>query len=66
VGLSAPSLRVGNRAELVVVDCKRSYLIDSARLRSKSHNTPFLGRKVEGAIALTMGDGAVIFEAEPS
>jgi len=64
VGLPAPSLREGARAELALIDFERSFVIDPARMRSKSHNTPFLGRKIQGAVALTMADGAIIFEAE--
>jgi dihydroorotase len=66
VGLPSPTLREGARAELAVIDFERSFVIDPARMRSKSHNTPFLGRKIQGAVALTMGDGAIIFEATES
>ena len=66
VGLPSPTLREGARAELAVIDFERSFVIDPARMRSKSHNTPFLGRKIQGAVALTMADGAIIFEATES
>jgi dihydroorotase len=63
VGLPSPSLAEGTPADLVMIEPERSFVIEPARLRSKSHNTPFLGRKVEGAIALTMRGGDIIFEA---
>ena len=44
------------------VEPEKSWVVDRARLRSKSANTPFLGREVKGAIALTMSEGAVIFD----
>jgi dihydroorotase len=61
--LPSPGLAEGARADLVMIEPERSFVIEPARLRSKSHNTPFLGRKVEGAIALTMREGDIIFEA---
>jgi dihydroorotase len=63
VGLASPGLVEGARADLVMIEPERSFVIEPARLRSKSHNTPFLGRKVGGAIALTMREGDIIFEA---
>jgi dihydroorotase len=63
VGLTAPSIRAGARASLTVIEPERSMQVDAARMRSKSHNTPFLGRTLQGAVALTMSDGAVIFDS---
>src|SRR5580692_3548435 len=50
VGLPQPRLKEGARADLVLVDPTARWTIDPARLRSKSKNTPFLGRTVEGRI----------------
>jgi dihydroorotase len=62
-GLSSPGFAAGARADLVMIEPERSFVIEPAQMRSKSHNTPFTGRKVEGKVALTMSDGAIIFEA---
>lgn len=64
VGLPAPTLKEGAEASLVLVDPKRSWTITPAVLRSKSKNTPFLGRSVEGAVVLTMVAGSVAFELD--
>ena len=45
-----------------MVEPERSFTIDIPHLRSKSHNTPFLGHTVTGAVVLTMSEGAVIFD----
>jgi dihydroorotase len=63
VGLPAPSVCEGARADLVMIEPERSFVIEPRGLRSKGHNTPFLGRRVKGAIRLTMRDGALIFDA---
>jgi dihydroorotase len=62
VGLTSPTLREGATAELVLVDPARTWTIDPARLRSKSKNTPFLGRTVTGAVLGTLAGGRVVFD----
>jgi dihydroorotase len=62
VGLMPPSIFEGLPAALVVIEPERSFTIDIPHLRSKSHNTPFLGHRVTGAVVLTMSEGAVIFD----
>ncbi|HKQ68635.1 MAG TPA: dihydroorotase [Polyangiaceae bacterium] len=62
-GLVAPRISEGEPAALVLVDPERKYTIDPARLRSKSKNTPFLGKEVKGAVVLTMSEGAFIFDS---
>jgi dihydroorotase len=62
VGLPAPTLRPGEPAELVLFDPRVSWTVGRETLRSKSTNTPFLGRELHGAVALTVARGRVIFE----
>ncbi len=59
-GLQAPGLREGGRADLVLVDPNASYLIDPSRMRTKSRNTPFAGRRVTGRVAMTVCEGRVV------
>jgi dihydroorotase len=63
VGLTPPAIREGAVAELVLVDPEASVRIDPARLRSKSRNTPWLGKPLTGEVLLTMAGGKVVFEA---
>lgn len=65
IGLPAPSLVEGRKAELCLVDPELSWVLDGARLRTKSRNTPFLGRTVTGAILLTLAGGRIAFERAP-
>lgn len=61
--LPSPTLREGATAELVLVDPERRWTLSKEKLRSKSSNTPFLGREVVGSVDLTMARGAIVFEA---
>ncbi|MBM4360221.1 MAG: dihydroorotase [Deltaproteobacteria bacterium] len=54
VGLEAPSLVVGARAELTLVDPDLEHVVSAASLRSKSKNSPFLDRTYRGRVELTM------------
>ncbi len=60
VGLRAPRLREGARADLVLVDPTARWTVDPARFRSKSRNTPFTGRAVEGRVEMTVCEGRVV------
>jgi dihydroorotase len=62
-GLDAPRLREGARAELCLADPERPFTVDPARLRSKSRNTPFLGRTLPGTVLLTLAGGRIVFES---
>ncbi|TKD00829.1 dihydroorotase [Polyangium fumosum] len=62
VGLAAPTLRAGALAELCLVNADKRWTVDPARLRSKSKNTPFLGKAVTGSVELTMAAGRVVHD----
>jgi dihydroorotase len=62
-GLPLPTILEGVPAELVMINPERRWIVNAARLRSKSSNTPFLGREIKGGIELTMAQGAIIFDA---
>lgn len=62
VGLPAPSLAEGARADLVLFDPAEAWTIDAAALASKSKNTPFLGKSVKGRILATMVSGTFAFD----
>jgi len=46
LGLPAPTLTPGSRADLCLIDPNCDWTIDPARFLSRSHNTPFSGRRV--------------------
>ncbi len=57
VGLEAPRLIEGARADLTLVDPDATFRVERETLAGKSTNTPFLGRTVRGAIDATFVDG---------
>lgn len=63
LGLPVPRIAEGARADLVLVDPEHTWTLAPERLRSKSKNTPFMGRTVKGLITLTMVGGTVVYEA---
>jgi dihydroorotase len=64
VGLAAPSIHEGAAAELALIDPEASFSVDPARLRSKSRNTPWLGKTLTGQVQMTLAAGRIVFEAE--
>ncbi len=64
LGLGAGRLAKGAPADLVVIDTDRPWKVDEAGFRSKSKNSPFDGRPVQGHALRTVVDGRAIFGAE--
>jgi dihydroorotase len=62
VGIDAPRLREGARADMVLMDPAARWTIDAARLKSKSTNTPFMGHAVEGKVVMTLCEGRPVHE----
>jgi dihydroorotase len=60
IGLDPPSFATGARAELVLIDPEKRFVVEG--LRSKSKNTPFWGKEYVGAVVLTMAGGAIVFD----
>jgi dihydroorotase len=58
------SLQVGAPADLCVIDLERHWNIDRHDMRSRSHNTPFHGRPVQGVAVLTLVGGAVAHDRD--
>ncbi len=60
--LEAGSLRVGARADVAVFDPALRWQVTKEALRSRSHNTPWLGKEVVGAVVLTLVAGRIVHE----
>ncbi len=61
LGLAAGRLKVGAAADLTLFAPDRGWVVDPARFRSKSKNTPFDGRPVQGMVMRTVIDGRPVF-----
>lgn len=56
------SLGVGFDADAVVFDPKTSRVVDVKNLESKSKNTPFIGKRLDGVVTLTVVGGKIKYE----
>jgi dihydroorotase len=63
IGLTSGRLTAGAPADLVLCDIAAPRLIDAAALISKSKNSAFDGRRLQGAVLMTLVDGRVVYEA---
>jgi dihydroorotase len=56
----AGTLEIGALADVAVLDLEKAWTIDREAVQSKSKNTPFHGRQVQGKAELTLLGGRVI------
>jgi dihydroorotase len=63
LGLRQGRLVVGAPADLVLFELDRAWKLDVDRLRSKSKNSAFEGRPVQGMVLRTIVDGRTVFDA---
>jgi dihydroorotase len=64
LGLRSGELEVGRKADLMLFDPDRPWRISEADLVSKSRNTPFDGRPVQGRVLRTVVAGDTVYELE--
>jgi len=64
LGMDTGRLKVGAPADLAIVDLGFPFKLDPAQLRSRSRNTAFEGRVMQGRVTRTVVNGATVFEAE--
>ncbi len=57
LGVTGGTLRVGQPADVTLIDPAVEWTIDVEQMHSKSHNTPFDGRKVRSRAAGTLVEG---------
>ncbi|HUI19393.1 MAG TPA: dihydroorotase [Alphaproteobacteria bacterium] len=61
LGLAAGRLQKGAAADLVLFDPTASWTVEERRFRSKSKNSPFAEREVQGKVLRTIVDGRPVF-----
>jgi dihydroorotase len=64
LGLAQGRLAKGAPADLVLFDLDRPHRIDVAKFKSKSKNSPYDGRPVQGKVLRTFVDGRQVFAEE--
>ena len=63
LGLDAGVLEAGRPADLVLFDPGAPVAINADVLRSKSKNSPFDGRLLQGRVLLTAAGGRIVHDA---
>jgi dihydroorotase len=64
LGLPQGRLAKGAPADLLLFDPDRPGRIEVDKFRSKSKNSPFDGRPVQGKVLLSIVDGRTVFSAK--
>ncbi len=64
LNLKAGRLAQGAPADLVLCDIAAPVVIDADKLVSKSKNSPFDGRRLQGRVLRTLVEGRTVFQAE--
>ncbi len=64
MGLNKGEVKIGYDGDLVLLDTKTKYNIDSSEFLSKGKNTPFEGRSVMGMVMCTIKAGRVVYKAK--
>ena len=64
IGLDAGRLSPGAPADLVLCDIGAPRVIDAASLISKSKNSPFDGRRLQGQVLMTVVGGRIVYRAD--
>ena len=62
LGLESGTLAEGAPADLVLFDAGAPIVVEAARLKSKSKNSPFDGRRLQGKVLLTLVDGRIVHD----
>ena len=63
LGIDAGRIKAGAVADLVVFDPNEPWVCDAEKLRSRSKNTPFDGRRLTGRVRHTIKNGVVVYSA---
>ncbi len=63
LGLKAGRLTKGAPADLVLFDPDKPFILDRTTLKSKSKNTPFDGRRMQGVVLRTFLKGQEVYQA---
>ncbi len=62
LNLDAGTLKPGSRANVTIIDLNVKWKVDAEKFESRSRNSPYVGRELEGAAYITIVDGHIVFQ----
>jgi len=62
LNLSGGRIKKNSPADITIIDPKATWVVDPSKFLSKSKNSPFGGRKLQGKVCHTIVDGKMVFE----
>ena len=66
LGVNQGTLKVGSDADIVVVDPKKEWVVKKENIVSKSKNSCFLGKKLQGVVECTICKGKIAYKHNAS
>lgn len=62
LGINRGEIREGSTADLTIFDPNKKYIYEEASIVSKSHNTPWIGKELQGQVMYTVVGGRIVYE----
>ncbi|MDD4957391.1 MAG: dihydroorotase [Candidatus Omnitrophica bacterium] len=62
LGYDRGTLQEGAVADIVIVDPEKEWVYSADKIRSKSKNSPFIGKKMKGAAVYTICGGKIVYK----
>ncbi len=62
LGLETGRLRIGDKADLILIDLDRPWVVSDAALSSRSRNTCFQGARMTGRVVRTFVSGRTVYD----
>ena len=56
------TLKPGSPADIAIIDLDKAWTVEEGQFESKSRNSPFIGRQLEGQVCLTLVGGRIAYE----
>lgn len=60
--LPGGTLEIGSAADITIIDPERRWTVERNKFRSKSKNSPFIGRELIGRVSRTILNGKVVYK----
>ncbi|QSZ26693.1 dihydroorotase [Aceticella autotrophica] len=57
-------IKIGNPADITIVDADKEYIVDAEKFKSKGKNTPFNRKRLIGQIEYTIVDGKIMYKKD--